>query len=69
MKLVEAIKRVDNLIICEKCKVKATHQCNDECNVLYEVGTVGECIEALETLVYYVRKNMGSEQERWLRGE
>lgn len=68
MQLNEAIKRMDNVIICEKCH-RSGKECNDNCPTQYEAGTVEECIEAMETILDYVKKNRGSEQERWLRGE
>ncbi len=67
MNLEEAIKMMENVIICEKCHVSGK-ECKDDCPQ-YCVGTVGECIEAMETILDYVKKNRGSEQKRWLRGE
>lgn len=68
MKLEEAIKRLEFLIICEKCRVSGKY-CDNNCSTQYDAGTVGECIEAMETVVNWAKKNCGSEQERWLKGE
>lgn len=68
MDLDEAIKRTENIITCEKCQV-AGKECKSDCPVQYEAGTMGECIEAVETVLNFAKKNQGSEQERWLRGE
>lgn len=69
MQLDEAIYKMENLIICEKCRVSCKEKDCDNCSTQYEAGTVGEGIEAMETILNYVKKNRGSEQERWLRGE
>ena len=68
MELNDAIKRMENVIICEKCHVSGK-ECKDDCPTQYYAGTVGECIEAMETILDFVKRNKGSEQERWLRGE
>ena len=68
MKLDEAVERLNNVIICEKCHISGK-ECNDNCPTQYKAGTVGECVEAMETVLDFVKHNRGSEQERWLRGE
>ena len=68
MQLDEAIERMENVIICAKCHVSGK-ECDINCETQYDAGTVGECIEAMETILEWVKKNRGSEQERWLRGE
>ena len=50
MKTNEAVKRMENMIICEKCKVHG-NPCDDNCPVQYDAGRVCDCIEAMETLV------------------
>ena len=69
MDIDKAIHKMENFIVCEKCKVSCKEKDCDNCQTQYEAGTVGECIEAMETVLEWVKKNRGSEQERWLRGE
>lgn len=64
MNLDEAIKRTENIIICEKYQVSGK-ECNLNCPTQYEAGTVGECIESMETILDYVKNNRGSEQQQW----
>ena len=68
MQLDEAIKRMENVIICEKCHVSGK-ECNDDCPAQYEAGTVGECIEAMETILDYVKRIKISEASQKLNKE
>lgn len=65
MNLEEAIKRMENVIICEKCHVSGK-ECKDDCPTQYEAGTVGECIEATETILDYVKKTKSSKTSQKL---
>lgn len=68
MKLDEALKRLEKAVVCERCHISGK-ECKEDCPTQYEAGTVAELIEAMEIILEWVKKNRGSEQERWLRGE
>lgn len=50
MNLDEAVERLNNVITCEKCHISGK-ECDDNCPTQYKAGTVGECVEALETVL------------------
>lgn len=46
----EAVKRLSVYIVCLKCEISGK-ECDDNCRYQYEAGTMGEIVEALETLI------------------
>lgn len=49
MTIEEAIKKLNAYIFCEskKARYNCDNKCDDNCNLLYEMGTVGEHNEAI----------------------
>lgn len=68
MNLDEAIKRLENAVVCERCHISGK-ECKEDCPTQYEAGTVGECIEAMETILDYVKKIKISEASQKLNKE
>lgn len=60
MKLDEALKRLEKTVICEKCQISGK-ECKENCPTQYEAGTVGELVEALETVLDYCRAELKGE--------
>lgn len=62
MKLDEALKRLEKAVVCERCHISGK-ECKEDCPVQYEAGTVGELVEALETVLDYCRAELKGENE------
>lgn len=60
MKLDEALKRLEKAVVCERCHMSGK-ECKENCPTQYEAGTVGEIVEALETVLDNCRAKMKGE--------
>lgn len=60
MKLDEALKRLEKVVICERCHISGK-ECKEDCPTQYEAGTVEDLIEALETVLDYCRAGLKGE--------
>lgn len=59
-KLDEARKRLEKAVVCERCHISGK-ECKEDCPTQYEAGTVGEVVEALETVLDYCSAELKGE--------
>lgn len=55
----EALKRIKAMKRCTECQIRGKDRDCDDCITMYEIGTMGECVETFSAVI----KMLGEENE------